>query len=817
MKIMTKTEMLVTKRNGKQEAVKLDKVLARIEKQCYGLNLSYVIPFDVAKKVIDGIYNGVTTKELDTLAAETAAALATKHPDYSVLAGRIVISSLQKNTIKTFSKATEVLYNNINIETGDAAPLISKEYYDIVTENAAELNSAIIHSRDFNYDYFGFKTLEKSYLLKTFNQTTKKLEITETPQFLIMRVAVGIHGNDIEQVLKTYEMMSLGTFTHATPTLFNASTTRPQLASCFLMQMKDDSIEGIFDTIKQCALISKNAGGIGISMSNIRASGSYIRGTNGVSNGIVPMLKTFNEVAKYVDQGGGKRKGSIAFYIEPWHGDIEDFLELKKNSGKEELKARDLFYAIWMTDLFMQRVEKDEMWSLMCPSQCKGLQDVYAEDFTRLYESYEAEGKFLKQIKARDLWMRILDAQIETGTPYILYKDSCNVKSNQKNIGTLKNSNLCAEILEVVSEDEVAVCNLASIALPKFITGKKNKKFDHDKLFDVAYQATINLNKVIDVTYYPIPEAKKSNLRHRPIGLGVQGLADVFFLLDMSFGDDASKQLNKEIFETIYFAALRASCDIAKKDGAYETYIGSPISKGIFQFDMWNVTPSDRHDWSLLKSDIEKYGVRNSLTTCEMPTASTSSILGNEASTEAQTSNIYSRRVLSGEFIMTNKHLINKLCELNLWNESMKNKIISNNGSVQTILEIPLEIRNIFKTAYELSQKDVIDMYADRGAFIDQTQSMNIFMQDPSVAKLTSMHFYGWGGGVTKDLSETPNPKYGATPEKALKTGMYYLRGKSATTATKFTVQEETKKEYTAEEGLTCSLDNPEGCEACSA
>jgi ribonucleoside-diphosphate reductase alpha chain len=813
----------VIKRNGKQESVKMEKVLYRIQKQSYNLNSEWVQPFEVAKKVIDGIYSGVSTRELDQLAVETAASMTTKHTDYSILAGRIAISALHKDVIKSFSKTTEKLYNFINFETGEPAPLVSKEYYDIVMKNAEVLDSAIIHSRDFNFDIFGFKTLEKSYLLKTMNKDSKKLIVTETPQFLFMRTAVGIHGNDIDSVIKTYELMSQGYFTHATPTLFNAGTLRPQNSSCFLLQMKDDSIEGIFDTIKDTALISKNAGGIGISISNIRAKSSYIRGTNGKSNGIVPMLKTFNEVARYVDQGGGKRKGSIALYIEPWHDDIFEFLDMKKNIGKEELRARDLFYAIWMTDLFMQRVQKDQMWSLMCPNECPGLQDVYAEDFVNLYTKYEKEGKFRRQVKARDLWSKILESQIETGTPYILYKDSINVKSNQKNIGVIKNSNLCAEIVEYVSPDEIAVCNLASIALPKFIKGRKNKKYDFEKLYDVAYQATVNLNRVIDVNYYPVAQAKTSNMKHRPIGLGTQGLADVFFMFGITYGGEESKKLNIDIFETIYYAALKASNDLAKSEGAYETFKGSPASQGILQFDLWGVTPSDRYDWESLKTDIMKYGLRNSLLTTIMPTASTASIFGNEASCEAQTSNMYTRRVLSGEFIVVNKHLVNELCELNIWNDDIRKKIIRDNGSVQNISEIPDSIKEVYKTVWEISQKDVIDMYADRGAFVDQTQSMNIFMPEPNFAKLTSMHFYGWGNGVTSDLDEeNPNPVYGSTPQRALKTGMYYLRSKAATTAVKFTLdnmdaQPQQISSDVVDSQLSCSLDDPDSCLACSA
>jgi ribonucleoside-diphosphate reductase alpha chain len=832
--------MNVIKRNGKKEIVKMDKVLARIEKQCYGLDPNWVKPFEVAQKVIAGIYDGVTTVELDSLATETAASLTTKHSDFAILASRLKISALHKDTLKSFSDATQKLYDFVNPATNESAPLVSEQYYNIVMKNADLLNSSIVRARDFNFDIFGFMTLEKSYLLKCYNQKQKKFEIVETPQFLIMRVAIGIHGEDMESVIKTYELMSNGYFTHATPTLFNAGTKKPQLASCFLFQVYDDSIDGIYETLKQCAVISQNAGGIGISIGNIRATDSYIKGTGGRSNGIIPMLRVWNETSRYVDQGGNKRPGAIAMYLEPWHDDVLDFLDLKKNTGKEELRARDLFYAIWMNDLFMQRVEKDEMWSLMCPNECPGLQEAYAEDFVVLYTKYESEGKFRRQIKAREIWGKILDSQVETGTPYMLYKDSVNVKSNQKNIGTITNSNLCAEIVEfssTVPQDrtkdklkdpldasgpeigEVATCNLASICLPKFVTGKKNKKFDYDKLYDVTYQVILNLNKVVDNTYYPIEKTKNSNLRHRPLGLGVQGLADVFFLFGVPFASSEAKDLNKKIFETIYYASLKASNDLSKVDGSYESFKGSPASEGILQFDLWNVSPSKRYDWDALKNDIKEFGLRNSLTTCAMPTASTSSIFGNEASIEAQTSNLYSRRVLSGEFIIANKHLVKELCDLGLWSDEIRNKIIINNGSIQTINEIPQNVRDVYKTVWEISQKDIIDMSADRGAFIDQTQSLNIFMPNPNVAKLTSMHFHGWGGGVTKDLSENPDPKYGSTPEKALKTGMYYLRGKSAANAVKFTAKavEEEKVEYTVEEQIVCSIDNKDDCLACGS
>jgi len=844
-------EVYVTKRTGKKEPVKLEKVLSRIEKQSYKLDPSWIKPFDIAKKVIEGIYDGVTTEALDNLAVETAAALTAQHPDYAVLAGRLAISSLHKTTERSFSKATDKLYNNIDPETGERAPLVSEEYYKTVVENSDELNSAIIKSRDFTFDIFGYKTLEKSYLLKTYNEKKKALEITETPQYVFMRVAIGIHGNDIESALETYDMMTEKYFTHATPTLFNAGTNKPQMSSCFLLQAKDDSIKGIYDTLSECADISQSAGGIGLSIHNIRTKGSYIKGTNGTSNGIVPMLKVFNETARYVDQGGGKRKGSIAIYIEPWHGDIFDLLEMKKNHGKEEMRARDLFYAMWLPDLFMQRVENDQDWALMDPKECPGLDEVYSEKFVELYEKYEAEGKYIRKIKARELWTKMLESQMETGGPYMLYKDACNVKSNQKNLGTIKCSNLCAEIIEFTSPEETAVCNLASICLPNFVKGRKNKKFDFEKLEQVSYRATINLNKVIDINFYPVETASNSNFKHRPIGLGTQGLADVFFLMDMSYGDAKSADLNKKIYETIYYASLKASNDLAKKEGSYSTFKGSPASEGILQFDMWGVTPSDRYDWEGLRADIIKYGLRNSLTTCSMPTASTASIFGNEAAAEAQQSNMYLRRVLSGEFIIVNKHLVRELCDLGIWSNGIKSQIMSNNGSVQAIDEIPENLKHKYRTTWEISQKDIINMYAGRGAYIDQTQSMNIHMAQPNFGSLTAMHFFGWGGGVTvsegaqeeldlfleeiskiegelsgdivkqKSLLEN-KAKYGKTPESALKTGMYYLRTKAAADAVKFTV--DTKKVeakvYTEEEAISCSIEamqNGEDCEACGS
>ena len=796
--------MLVVKRDGRRESVKFDKITARIEKLCYGLDRNYVEPVDIAKKVISGIYDGVTTVELDNLAAETAASLTTKHPDFAKLAARVAISNLHKVTSKSFSNTMKRLYTYVDPKTGENAPLVSKETYGIVKQHAALLDSSIIYDRDFSYDYFGFKTLERSYLMKIDGK------IVERPQHMLMRVAVGIHGKDIEAAIETYNLLSEKWFTHATPTLFNAGTPKPQLSSCFLLTMKDDSIDGIYDTLKQCAKISQSAGGIGLSAHHVRAKGSYIKGTGGTSNGIVPMLRNFDMTARYVDQGGGKRKGSFAIYLEPWHADIFAFLDLKKNHGKEELRARDLFYALWVPDLFMKRVEQNEDWSLFCPNECPGLSDCYGEEFERLYEKYEKEGRFRKQIKAQDLWFEILEAQIETGTPYMLYKDAANKKSNQKNLGTIKSSNLCTEIIEYTSPDEVAVCNLASIALPKFVT--EEGTFDHKKLYDITYVITKNLNKVIDINYYPVEEAKRSNLRHRPIGIGVQGLADTFIRLHMPFDSQEAKGLNKDIFETIYFASMSASKDLAKIDGAYETFKGSPVSKGIFQFDMWGVTPSSgRWDWDSLKKEVKKHGVRNSLLLAPMPTASTSQILGNNECFEPYTSNIYTRRTLSGEFIVVNKHLMRDLINLGLWNDGMKNRLIEANGSVQNIPEIPQNVKDLYKTVWEISQKVIIEMAAERGAYICQSQSMNIHIQDPNFGKMTSMHFYAWKQG--------------------LKTGMYYLRSKAATDAIKFTLdkdalkkpepqQEEQQEEMSMaqkQSDMQCSLDNPDECIACGS
>ena len=785
--------MYVVKRDGRRESVKFDKITARIKKLCYGLN-PLVTPEKVAMKVIEGLYDGVTTSELDNLAAEVAATNTITHPDYALLASRIAVSNLHKNTKKSFSETVKDLYEYIDPKTNEKAPLISDEVYSVIKKNADVLDSTIIYDRDFRYDFFGFKTLERSYLLKLNG------EVAERPQQMLMRVAIGIHTDDIDSAIETYNYMSEGWFTHATPTLFNSGTPKPQMSSCFLLTTKEDSISGIYDTLKQCAQISQSAGGIGLSIHDIRATGSYIKGTNGTSNGIVPMLRVFNDTARYVDQGGGKRKGSFAIYVEPWHADIFDFLDLKKNHGKEEQRARDLFYALWIPDLFMKRVEENGDWTLMCPHECPGLSDTYGKKFEKLYKKYESEGKGRKTMKAQELWFKILESQIETGTPYMLYKDAANEKSNQKNLGTIKSSNLCTEIIEYTAPDEVAVCNLASIALPKFVI---DGKFDHEKLFNVTYRVTRNLDKVIDANYYPVPEARNSNMRHRPIGIVVQGFADAFILMRHAFDSPDAKQLNKEIFETIYYAAVTASKDLAIENGPYETWKGSPISNGVFQFDMWKVKPTDRWEWDLLREEVKKHGVRNSLLLAPMPTASTAQILGNNECFEPYTSNIYTRRVLSGEFIIVNKHLLRDLVKLGIWNDRLKNKLMASNGSIQNIDEIPENIKELYKTAWEISQKEILDMAADRGAYIDQSQSLNIFMENANFAKLTSMHFYGWKAG--------------------LKTGMYYLRTKSATDAIKFTLDKaaisepvaKTEEERMAE--ISCSLDDPDNCVSCGS
>jgi len=794
--------MLVLKRDGRRESVKFDKITARIEKLCKGLNRDFVEPVKIAQKVIDGLYDGVSTVQLDDLAAEIAASMTTRHPDFAKLAARIAISNLHKVTSGSFSNTMKHMYTYVDAKTGENAPLLSSGTYGVIKKNAKKLDEAIDYDRDFNYDYFGYKTLERAYLMRLNGK------IVERPQHMLMRVSVGIHGDDIQAAIETYHLMSEKWFTHATPTLFNAGTPKPQLSSCFLLTMQDDSIDGIYDTLKQCAKISQSAGGIGLSIHNVRATGAYIKGTNGTSNGIIPMLRNFDMTARYVDQGGGKRKGSFAIYLEPWHADIFEFLQLKKNHGKEELRARDLFYAMWISDLFMRRVEENGEWSLFSPDEAKGLEDSYGEAFEKLYEKYEQEGKARRVVKAQDLWFEILESQIETGTPYILYKDHANRKSNQKNLGTIKSSNLCTEIMEYTSKDEVAVCNLASISLSKFV--KEDKTFDHDKLYEITKVATRNLNKVIDVNYYPVEEARTSNMRHRPIGLGVQGLADAFVMMRLPFESEEAQRLNSEIFETIYFASMEASMELSQVNGPYQTYKGSPVSKGIFQFDMWGVTPdSGRWDWYELKQKVKKHGVRNSLLVAPMPTASTSQILGNNECFEPFTSNMYVRRVLSGEFIVANKYLMHDLIGLGLWNDSMMNKIKAENGSIQNIAEIPANIKELYKTVWEISQKTIIDMSADRGAYICQSQSLNIHLMNANFGKMTSMHFYAW--------------------KKGLKTGMYYLRTKAATDAIKFTVtkgenvQPKAKAVESAnvvdqnQQAIQCSLDDPEGCEMCGS
>ncbi|MEN9908250.1 MAG: hypothetical protein RLZZ540_1399 [Bacteroidota bacterium] len=795
--------MYVIKRDGHKEPVMFDKITDRIKKLCYGLN-DLVDAVKVAMRVIEGLYDGVSTSELDNLAAETAASMTIAHPDYAQLAARIAISNLHSNTKKSFSETMDEMYHYVNPRNGQSAPLLSEEVHRVIQENAAFLNSHIIYNRDFNYDYFGFKTLERSYLLKINGK------IVERPQHMLMRVSVGIHLDDLDSVLETYDLMSKKFFTHATPTLFNSGTPKPQMSSCFLLAMKDDSIDGIYDTLKNTAKISQSAGGVGLSIHNVRATGSYIRGTNGTSNGIVPMLRVFNDTARYVDQGGGKRKGSFAIYIETWHADIFDFLDLKKNTGKEEMRARDLFFAMWTSDLFMKRVQENGNWTLMCPNECPGLYDVYGEEFEALYTSYEKAGKGRKTIKAHELWEKILESQIETGTPYMLYKDAANRKSNQKNLGTIRSSNLCTEIMEYTSADEVAVCNLASLSLPMFV---ENGKFDHEALYTVTKRVTRNLNKVIDRNYYPVKEAENSNLRHRPIGLGVQGLADAFIMLRMPFTSDEAKKLNQEIFETLYFAAVTASMEMAKEEGPYSTFEGSPMSQGEFQHNLWGIQDeelSGRWDWASLRKEVVKNGVRNSLLVAPMPTASTSQILGNNEAFEPYTSNIYTRRVLSGEFIVVNKHLLHDLVERGLWNESLKQELMRNNGSVQD-LNIPQDLKELYKTVWEMSMKDIIDMSRQRGYFVDQSQSLNLFMQNANYSKLTSMHFYAWQSG--------------------LKTGMYYLRTKAAVDAIKFTLNNDKKEQPVAEDVKTEAIDvneykamilqaqagGPEDCEMCGS
>jgi len=794
-------KMYVLKRDGRRENVMFDKITSRIKKLCYGLNMEYIDETAITFRVINSLYAGITTVELDNLAAKTAATMTTNHPHYAILAARIAISNLHKETKKNFSDTMKDLYEMKNEKNGQPTPMIADEIYEIIMDNKDRLDSAIIYDRDFGYNYFGFKTLERSYLLKINGK------VAERPQHMLMRVSIGIHKANIDAAIETYNLMSERWFTHASPTLFNSGTPKPQLSSCFLLTMKDDSIEGIYDTLKQTALISKSAGGVGVNVHCIRATGSYISGTNGYSNGLVPMLKVYNETASYVDQGGNKRPGAFAIYLEPWHADIFEFLDLKKNTGEANLRARELFYALWIPDLFMQRVKEDGMWSLMCPNLSPGLHEVWGDEFNKLYEDYEKNGRFLKQVKARLLWKAVIDSQIETGMPYMLYKDHCNRKSNQQNLGTIKCSNLCTEIIEYSSPDEIAVCNLASIALNRFVD-KKNKTFDFEKLKEISKVICKNLNKIIDVNYYPLPETERSNKRHRPIGIGVQGLADAFILMRYPFESDEASKLNIQIFETIYYGALEASCELAEKEGPYETYEGSPVSKGILQYDMWNVTPTDLWNWQELKDKIKKFGVRNSLLIAPMPTASTSQILGNNECFEPYTTNVYARGVLSGQFRIVNPHLLEDLTNRGLWNEDMKNQIFANYGSIQNIPNMPEDLKPIYKTVWEISQKKIINMGADRAAFIDQSQSLNIFIAQPTYEKITSMHFYGW--------------------EKGLKTGMYYLRTRAAEKAIQFTVNKqklnkqaselkETTSIPTDEEIMICSRDNKDACTLCSS
>ncbi|XP_054743211.1 ribonucleoside-diphosphate reductase large subunit [Anastrepha obliqua] len=804
---MKSPKLYVIKRDGRKEDIHFDKITSRVQKLCYGLNMDFVDPVAITLKVINGLYCGVTTQELDNLAAEIAASLTTQHADYATLAARIAISNLHKETKKVFSDVITDLYTYVSAETGLATPIISDFHYNVVKENADRLNSAIIYDRDFSYNYFGFKTLERSYLLKLNGK------IVERPQHMLMRVSIGIHGEDIDAAIETYNFLSERYFTHASPTLFASATRQPQLSSCFLLTMVGDSIDGIFNSAHQCALISKSAGGIGLNVHCIRAKGTGIAGTNGTSNGLVPMLRVFNNIARYVDQGGGKRPGAFAIYLEPWHADIFEFLDLKKNTGKEENRARDLFYALWIPDLFMKRVEADEDWSLMCPHKCPGLHEVWGEEFEKLYEKYEQEGRANKKVKAQSLWFAIIESQVETGTPYMLYKDACNRKSNQQNIGTIKCSNLCTEIVEYSAPDEVAVCNLASIALNMFVTPEKT--YDFQRLKEVTKTVTRNLNKIIDINHYPLPEAKKSNFRHRPIGIGVQGFADALILMRYPYESEQAFLLNQQIFETIYYGALEASCELAEKYGPYETYEGSPVSKGILQYDMWNKKPTELWNWAELKEKIKEHGVRNSLLLAPMPTASTAQIMGNNESFEPYTTNIYTRRVLSGEFQVVNHHLIRDLTELGLWDDDMKNQIIIHRGSIQNIDSIPQNIRDLYKTVWEISVKNTIKMAADRGAFIDQSQSFNIHVAEPNYGKLTSIHFYGWKAG--------------------LKTGMYYLRTKPAANAIQFTV-DRSRKETNGEvktkspiqeaaspnhsrnlADMVCSLENKDACMSCGS
>ena len=780
--------MKVLKRDGKSEDVSFDKISRRIDVfvKKYNLNID---PIYITQKVCSRIYDGVPTSLIDEYTAELCITLSTEHPDFNKLAGYIIISNNHKNTSPSFSEAMEKVYNNTNIN-GDHKPLISEKIYKIIKKHKNKLNSILDYSRDYLIDYFGFKTLERAYL------TNIKNEIIERPQHMFLRVSLGIHENDMKSVKETYNYMSQKYFIHATPTLFNSGTVRPQMSSCFLLSC-GDSITDIYKNISDCAQISKWAGGIGIHVSSVRGNKSYIAGTNGSSNGIIPMLKVYNETARYVDQGGGKRKGSIAVYLEPWHCDIESFLDIRKNHGDENQRARDLFTAMWTPDLFMEKAEKNEEWCLFCPNECPGLNDVYGDDFKKLYEKYELEKKYRKKISARELMFKIITSQIETGTPYMLYKDSCNRKSNQQNIGVIKSSNLCAEIIEYTDKDMTAVCNLASIAVNNFYD-EKTKIYDYEKLGKITTIITKNLNKIIDRNYYPIPETKKSNMELRPIGIGIQGFADLLFKMRLNFDSLEAREINKKIFACIYYNSVKTSMEISKKTKPYKYFKGSPLSKGLFQFDLWGKQGHSDFDWGQLRSDVMEYGVANSLLTALMPTASTSQILGNFECFECITSNIYVRRTLAGEFIVLNKYLIKDLLDLNLWNKEIKDRIIYDNGSIQNIDEIPQDIKNLYRTVWEISQRSVIDLSSERGIYIDQSQSMNIFIEKPTYRNMVSMHFYGWKSG--------------------LKTGMYYLRSRPKSKAQQFTIQlkKDTKKISLEEQKLLCSLENPESCLMCS-
>ena len=802
--------MQVRRSNGTLEAARFDRITEKVTRLSEGLDRKYIDPDLITKKTIEGFYDGITTRELDELTAEIAASMATVHPDYSLLAGRILVARLHQETSDRFSEAMTALYDYVDQATGENASMIAEDVYRMVQENAETLDAAIDHQADYSYDYFGFKTLEKSYLLR------KNGKVVERPQYLLMRVAVGIHKENLEKVLETYRLLAEKYYTHASPTLFNAGTRKAQMSSCFLVAMKDDSLDAIYETLKECALISKSGAGLGLHIHNIRSKGTYIKGTNGRSNGIIPMLRVYNETARYVDQGGGKRKGAFAVYLEPWHAEIFEFLDLRKNHGKEEMRARDIFTALWIPDLFMKRVKENGQWPLFSPNEVPGLTDSHSEKFEELFLQYEAAGKARRVVPAQELWFAILQSQIETGTPFMMYKDSANRKSNQQNLGTIKSSNLCTEIVEYSSPDETAVCNLASIALPRFLI---NDQFDHQKLFDVTYKIVESLNRVIDGNYYPTEPTRNSNLKHRPIGLGVQGLADLLIMLRYPFESSAAKKLNREIFETIYYAAMKSSVDLARREGAYESFAGSPLSRGKFQFDFWGVQPSGRWDFESLRQEVMQYGARNSLLLAPMPTASTSQILGNNECFEPYTSNIYSRRTLSGEFVVVNKHLIRDLIALGLWNEEMKQRIILADGSVQGIAEIPADLRELYKTAWEMKMRNIIEMAADRGAFICQSQSLNLFVAEPNFAKLSSMHFHAW--------------------ERGLKTGMYYLRTRAAAAAQKFTIQQHAGladrgapvaatalaagsagvnlMTETAKDQIACSLEDPENCLACGS